>query len=1015
MPTQNNLGILRDVGVSDNYMPESWSTANAYETFPYPRFNVKLPARIVDEITGGDGSARFEIEHNLFDETEIECTIDNYATIQNPSSGIVTYTSLSSGNYTLKVRFIRDTINFEMEVPFSIYAIGGYGEYYRLLWSDIETGVDWKISIMKKGFSGTFTDISGSGSPVTLTWGEGSSDDLYADPVFNSKCDIQLLVETEGQFDELFNDSDPFKYRIDIYRGTSRYWRGWIADNQYSYPLKDTPYYVNLTATDGFGLLSSKYAGYGDLSGTRARWNHDSIPITELIWAIKREMRFMTTTNPASVNTDTILWQSHMTPEGADTDYPSLFSQTVDLTKFIDQDEAIAETNLMALLTDVLGPTFCRILSYGHKWYVHSNLRYDSGSVDFYEQTWFDTFEIVRPSSLHSTVGGISDTPTPANHWLRNDQTVSFTPIFSSAKLTHSQKKPSPLIWYGPIVRDLVSSTYRKIQNNDHGFFAFRTGSVLPPGPTGNPVIYLRVPGNNVIGIQGFDPMSQPVAAYFGIEPIKFLRSPNALILVRFKIKFRSIYLDIGNNCRLHIQIIAGGFYYAFNTDVVTETDDPEWIAIDLTSTSWTDMNNHVSPDSGDNISKSITDHEIVTLPLPTAILDEEHFTMRVLQTSESTAADWEIFMDNLEIYMEYVSADGDGNYIQVKNAEKKELTVVDNIDYESPITYELTWWTGEDLFLANYAKGNPVSMPDDSPIRSFEYNTLTFNFNDYWCNHIMNAHTWRRKVIQGSINQHIAPYKQPSYRNQDYAINGMTHNLKSFTSQITLVQLPDNYLVGDTLFTIDTNEFENLDWAGGATTFQFRFVGGEYDLINGGHFINFRIDWGDGTIEDISSVGNIEINVSHDYVSHGQRQIRISSTRSYGLVFDATTPFGFGGTNSNDYRTFISGGVVSIDFVGNRCYAIAVDGEFNNVQSVGHIMRPIFAQAGWDISGPGYQFRGNSIPTSNVNDILVQLDTFDLVGYIELDNQSPSAPPSGAGSTAKSNLIASGWSVSTS
>lgn len=56
-----------------------------------------------------------------------------------------------------------------------------------------------------------------------------------------------------------------------------------------------------------------------------------------------------------------------------------------------------------------------------------------------------------------------------------------------------------------------------------------------------------------------------------------------------------------------------------------------------------------------------------------------------------------------------------------------------------------------------------------------------------------------------------------------------------------------------------------------------------------------------------------------------------------------------------------------------------------------------------------------NSIPTSQINDILIALDTAGLTnGTLLINNQTPAAPPSGVGITAKNNLIGKGWAVLT-
>jgi hypothetical protein len=60
-----------------------------------------------------------------------------------------------------------------------------------------------------------------------------------------------------------------------------------------------------------------------------------------------------------------------------------------------------------------------------------------------------------------------------------------------------------------------------------------------------------------------------------------------------------------------------------------------------------------------------------------------------------------------------------------------------------------------------------------------------------------------------------------------------------------------------------------------------------------------------------------------------------------------------------------------------------------------------------------------NLLPVNNINSILIGLDNASagktiFSGTITLSGQTPSAPPSGAGITAKNNLIANGMTVIT-
>ena len=59
-------------------------------------------------------------------------------------------------------------------------------------------------------------------------------------------------------------------------------------------------------------------------------------------------------------------------------------------------------------------------------------------------------------------------------------------------------------------------------------------------------------------------------------------------------------------------------------------------------------------------------------------------------------------------------------------------------------------------------------------------------------------------------------------------------------------------------------------------------------------------------------------------------------------------------------------------------------------------------------------QFGYNHLTSSQVNDILATFANYNSVGNLELNNQTPPAPPTGNGIFDKANLIQNGWTVTT-
>lgn len=126
-----------------------------------------------------------------------------------------------------------------------------YGIKYKFRF-DSANGVLYTVNLLKDGYSGDVTVRPLGKSPVIR---------MQEDGVFRAtSCNLVLECQTDGEFAELYT-SDPLKYRIDIFRGGTigvagtKIWSGFVATEIYSEPDIAPPYDVNITATDGLGVL----------------------------------------------------------------------------------------------------------------------------------------------------------------------------------------------------------------------------------------------------------------------------------------------------------------------------------------------------------------------------------------------------------------------------------------------------------------------------------------------------------------------------------------------------------------------------------------------------------------------------------------------------------------------------------------------------------------------------------------------------------------------------------------
>lgn len=126
-----------------------------------------------------------------------------------------------------------------------------YSTKYKLEYTSHSTHTT-KIEILQKDYSGTVTELIGSGNPFTLTY--DSSDSNQFSPFKNSYCtlEVKLTDELKADFVEI-EDEDNFILRY--YRNEVLYWSGYLLQEQY-YEGDDNNYpFLSLKFYDGISRL----------------------------------------------------------------------------------------------------------------------------------------------------------------------------------------------------------------------------------------------------------------------------------------------------------------------------------------------------------------------------------------------------------------------------------------------------------------------------------------------------------------------------------------------------------------------------------------------------------------------------------------------------------------------------------------------------------------------------------------------------------------------------------------
>ena len=993
MPIEHKNGILRDVGVSDNYMPEEYSDTNAYNIVPFPRLYVKLPARIVDEHSGDDGSATFEIDTNVFDDADIRASIDGFATYETLSAGIVSFTDLAAGEYTLQVRGYRTSTTYvETKVFFRIYFIGQYQTKYTLTFKDIHDDETFTVRIKERGYDGSVLEYCSGASPAVIDWGFDASSEIYGYSSMPSKCSMSLIVQEEGDYEELYDESDPFKFKIEILEGAGLdavlYWQGWISGNTYQRPLRDVPYQINLVAFCGIGLLSNIYAASGTKFTGRTAWNHDSISLTDVLWAIRRELRLSTTSSssPGPFGPNKILYFDHVWPFGHDQDYPAFFSEKIDLRKLVKQDLSKDEpTTLIELLSNILAGQFCKLIPYAGRWYIVPTTYYEDDSFAGILQSTRTTFTPATINNILPVVDGINADPAADFSWRENNQVVSYTETFNTVVISHSNTYNGSIPikpWFGSR-KGAPGIVNTFVDNNQPGWFIFYEQVTQDnPSPILYNLQYQRVLMSYAVGIET---VRHTIPGYWAIEPVRFKRHSNSLIESSFLIEFTSYNFDSDNLVTLRLQIFCAGYYL----DIPVDDNFPTWIEMDVAADTF-DTYTQVLATQDVSFADNRFDkkHKIQTPIVPAAILNEEHFSIRILAGNN---ADYDgiqvLFVDDLKITQQWVELDEDDNPSVLSTRISESVALEANTSIDDFIEFNLPIWNGDTVDGCTTTFGNTTSMPDDDPIQAITNGVFTMNKERYWVNQLKKAYNIKRQVISGSINKHIEPWRHPVYRDDQYILVRQSHDLKANRSSVAMVELPFNYGPDELIVVFDTTSTGNPDFTGGSLDIAFTVVFGGLGGL---------VDWGDGTVQNVGSDSHI---VEHTYSSSGSKTITISSDQTFALIAGSDFPAH-------------SGKLKSITQWGSKCEHLNLIG--NDVESIDVIVQP---EPSTNVFTPGYakySFTENNLTTADVNTILGVLVQWNITGIIYLENQATAAPPSGQGITDKETMEAAGWIVFT-
>lgn len=191
--------------------------------------------------TSSNGEIRFSLTPNF-----------DYDTASNTSGY---FFNLLPGAYTV---YAKDAADCYASKDIVIPVTTVYNPKYVGIYDCVHDGFKTKVEILERGFDEASTEVCFSGRPFKLSYKPRTKYTTFVP----SYCEIELLEETEDQFEEIFTQ-DERKYRIDYYKdlgsGWELKWTGYLVPQIYRQSIvRENKNYVILKASDQLANLEKE-------------------------------------------------------------------------------------------------------------------------------------------------------------------------------------------------------------------------------------------------------------------------------------------------------------------------------------------------------------------------------------------------------------------------------------------------------------------------------------------------------------------------------------------------------------------------------------------------------------------------------------------------------------------------------------------------------------------------------------------------------------------------------------
>jgi hypothetical protein len=259
----------------------NFSYVDSYNSFPYLRKNPVYDTNACPIITDDDPDPHVDVCDLAFSPDiqlaypSSDTANDGSITVSATSShGPIKYrmgsdfdyndgTGSSSGVFSLLLTgsyrvYSRDSLNCGASILINLPVHTVYGVKYTMNYINL-AGHRTKIDILQKGYVGSASDFIGGDNPLVMKSRDEGTLDKFS-PVVSTEIKVQLVAQTNGQYREFFTN-DPKQFQINIYKdysgGTSYslFLSGFVVPQVYQETYVNTPYTVELTASDNLALL----------------------------------------------------------------------------------------------------------------------------------------------------------------------------------------------------------------------------------------------------------------------------------------------------------------------------------------------------------------------------------------------------------------------------------------------------------------------------------------------------------------------------------------------------------------------------------------------------------------------------------------------------------------------------------------------------------------------------------------------------------------------------------------